>query len=91
MIQLERVAIMVDENELREQMIAAFEGADYPVSNPMELLPALPNGPGTRFESGEFSMSVIELQRDLESDFPYASVDALVNHIMDELKQNDVV
>jgi hypothetical protein len=82
---------MVDENELREQMIAAFEGADYPVSNPMELLPALPNGPGTRFESGEFSMSVIELQRDLESDFPYASVDALVNHIIDELKQNDII
>jgi len=82
---------MVDENELREQMIAAFEDADYPVSNPMELLPALPDGPGTRFESGDFSMSVIELQKDLESDFPYVSVDTLVNHIMDELKRNDVI
>jgi hypothetical protein len=82
---------MVDEDELREQMIAAFENTDYPVSNPMELLPALPDGPGTRFESGDFSMSVIELQKDLESDFPYASVDTLVNHIMDELKRNDMI
>jgi len=33
---------MTDEAELREQLIDAFENADYPVSGPMELVPALP-------------------------------------------------
>jgi len=47
---------MDTEADLREQMIAAFEDADYPISSPMDLVPALPDGPGTRFESGEFSM-----------------------------------
>ena len=39
---------MVDRDELREQMMDAFEGADYPINSPMDLVPALPQGPGTR-------------------------------------------
>jgi len=42
---------MADKDDLKEQMIDAFEGADYPISSPMDLVPALPNGPGTKFES----------------------------------------
>lgn len=82
---------MVDEAELREQMVEAFEEADYPVSNAMELLPALPEGPTMRFESGEFSMSVIELNQKLDSEFPYETVDDMVDHIMEELKANDLL
>lgn len=77
---------MVDEDALRSQMMAAFEPADYPVSSPMELLPALPDGPSTRFESGEFSMSVIELNQEFDADFPYDSAEAMVNHIIEELR-----
>ncbi|MCU4924933.1 MTH865 family protein [Halobacteria archaeon AArc-dxtr1] len=81
---------MVDEAELREQMIDAFEGADYPISSPMDLVPALPNGPGTRFESGDFSMTAMELNTKLSGgDFPYESPEAFVDDIIEELEAMD--
>jgi hypothetical protein len=81
---------MADDNELREQMIEAFEGASYPVSSPMDLVPALPNGPSTKFESGDFSMTAMELNTKISGgDFPYDDVESLVDDIIDELKAND--
>ncbi|WP_256301362.1 MTH865 family protein [Haloarchaeobius salinus] len=78
---------MADEDDLREQMIDAFGGADYPISSPMDLVPALPNGPGTRFESGDFSMTAMELQTKLPGgDFPYDDVESFVDDIMENLK-----
>jgi len=78
---------MADRDDLREQFTEAFEGADYPVNSPMDLVPALPNGPGTRFESGDFSMTAMELNTKAggEQEFPYDSVDELVDDIMDGL------
>ena len=75
---------MADRDDLREQFTEAFEGADYPVNSPMDLVPALPNGPGTRFESGDFSMTAMELNTKAggEQEFPYDSVDDLVDDIM---------
>jgi hypothetical protein len=82
----------VDKEDLREQMIDAFEGADYPISSPMDLVPALPNGPGTRFESGDFSMTAMELNTKLPGgDFPYDSVEAFVDDIMGQLEDEDYV
>ncbi len=81
---------MVDEAELRRQMTEAFEGASYPISSPMDLVPALPNGPGTKFESGEFSMTAMELNTKLSGgEFPYETVDAFVDDIISELKTQD--
>ena len=81
---------MADEAELREQMTEAFEGADYPISSPMDLVPALPQGPGTRFESGDFSMTAMELNTKLSGgDFPYESVDDFVDDIIEELESQD--
>jgi hypothetical protein len=78
---------MADEDDLREQMIDAFGGADYPISSPMDLVPALPNGPGTRFESGDFSMTAMELQTKLPGgDFPYDDVESFVDDIVENLK-----
>ena len=78
---------MADEAELREQMIDAFEGAEYPISSPMDLVPALPDGPGTSFESGEFSMTAMELNAELSGgEFPYESVDAFVDDVLAELE-----
>ncbi|MDZ7730535.1 MAG: MTH865 family protein [Natrialbaceae archaeon] len=58
-----------DVEEVRQQLIDAFEGADYPVSTPMDLLPGLPNGPATTFESGDWSMTVMDLQNiDVDED-----------------------
>ncbi|MFB1065068.1 hypothetical protein CP556_15035 [Natrinema sp. CBA1119] len=81
---------MTDEAELREQLIDAFENADYPVSGPMELVPALPDGPGTRFECGDFSMTAMELNATTDGgEFPYEDVDSLVDDLIAELKAAD--
>lgn len=81
------------EAELRKQFTEAFEGADYPVSNPMDLVPALPNGPGTRFEAGDVSFTAMELSTKMSDtqDFPYENVDALVDDLIDGLKQKDMI
>jgi len=78
---------MVDEAELREQMENAFEDADYPISSPMDLLPALPNGPSTTFESGEFSMTAMELNTKLNGDFPYENPESFVDDVIAQLKE----
>ena len=83
---------MVDKEDLREQFVEAFEGANYPISNPMDLVPALPNGPGTRFESGDFSMTAMELNSKLGGgDFPYESVDEFVDDVMNQLEDQDLI
>jgi hypothetical protein len=81
------------EDELRQQLRDAFEGADYPVTNQMGLVPALPEGPGTRFEAGDFSMTAMELGSKLADaqEFPYEDVDALVDDIVTGLKEKDFI
>ncbi|MFB6206948.1 MAG: MTH865 family protein [Haloglomus sp.] len=84
---------MVDKADLRQQLREAFEGADYPVNSPMDLVPALPNGPGTTFESGDFSMTAMELNTKGggSQDFPYESVDDLVDDVMDGLEEQGYI
>ena len=79
---------MVDKEDLRQQFVEAFEGADFPVNSPMDLVPALPNGPGTTFESGDFSMTAMELNTKGggNQEFPYENVDNLVDDIMEGLE-----
>jgi hypothetical protein len=79
---------MTDESRLREQLTDAFEEADYPVSSPMDLVPALPDGPSTTFEAGDFSMTAMELNTKTSGgDFPYEDVDSLVDDLIAELKE----
>lgn len=83
---------MADKDDLREQMIEAFEGADYPISSPMDLVPALPNGPSTKFESGDFSMTAMELNTKLSGgDFPYDSPSDFVDDIISQLEEQDLI
>ncbi len=83
---------MADRDDLRDQMIDAFEGADYPISSPMDLVPALPNGPGTKFESGDFSMTAMELNTKLGGgDFPYDTPEAFVDDVLDQLDDKDLI
>lgn len=83
---------MVDKDDLREQMIAAFEGAAYPIETPMDLVPALPNGPSTRFESGEFEMTAMELNTKLSGGaFPYETPEAFVDDILARLEEQDLL
>lgn len=79
---------MADKDEIRQQLHDGFEGADYPVNSPMDLVPALPNGPSTTFESGNVSFTAMELnsQAGGKQDFPYEGVNPLVDDIMDGLE-----
>ncbi|MFC4449718.1 MTH865 family protein [Halorussus aquaticus] len=81
------------EAELRDQFTEAFEGADFPVTNPMDLVPALPNGPGTRFEAGDVDFTAMELSTKLSDiqDFPYEDVESLVDDLIEGLKQKDML
>ena len=78
------------EAELREQFMEAFGSADFPVKNQMDLVPALPNGPGTRFEAGdgEVSFTAMEMAAKLGShqEFPYQDPESLVDDIIEGLK-----
>jgi len=83
---------MADKAELREQMEEAFGEAEYPINSPMDLVPALPNGPGTTFESGDFSMTAMELNTKLGGgEFPYDSVDEFVDDVLKNLEEQDEV
>ena len=76
------------ETELREQFRSAFEGADFPVTDQLDLVPTLPDGPGTRFEAGDVSFSAMELAPTLggHPEFPYESVDELVAAVLAALE-----
>lgn len=82
---------MTVEDELRAQFVEAFEGADYPVGDPMDLVPALPDGPGTRFEAGDRRYTAMELAAKLgdHADFPYENVEALVDDVLDALHRTN--
>jgi len=83
---------MVDRDDLRQQFVEAFEGADYPINSPMDLLPALPDGPGTKFESGDFSMTAMEMNTKVGGgDFPYEDVDSFVDDVMAQLEEQGLI
>jgi hypothetical protein len=79
--------------ELREQFLEAFGNADYPVANQMDLVPALPNGPGTKFQAGDISVTAMELAAKLGShqDFPYDSPEELVDDVMAGLEAEGII
>jgi len=84
---------MADRQEVREQFVEAFEGADYPVDSPMDLVPALPNGPGTTFDIGDETITAMELNQETsgQGEYPYDSVDELVDDLMDGLEDEGYV
>jgi hypothetical protein len=81
------------ESELRAQFTEAFRDAEFPVETQMDLLPALPDGPSTTFEAGDVRFSAMELAAKLggEQDFPYESLDELVDDVMAALEANDML
>ena len=81
------------ETQLREQLRNAFEGADYPVTSQMDLVPALPNGPATKFEADGTSFTAMELAAKLggHQEFPYDDVDELVDDVITGLREEDMI
>jgi hypothetical protein len=84
---------MADRQEVREQFVEAFEGADYPVNGPMDLVPALPNGPGTTVDIGDETITAMELNQEAsgQGEYPYEGVDELVDDLMDGLEDEGYV
>lgn len=84
---------MADRADLRQQLHDTFESADYPVSDQMDLVPALPDGPATRFESDDTSFTAMEMSAKLDShqEFPYEDVDTLVDDVMDGLEKEGLI
>ncbi len=83
---------MADKEDLREQLTDAFEGADYPINSPMDLVPALPDGPSTKFESGDFSMTAMELNTKLGGgEFPYEDAESFVDDVIRQLEEQDFI
>jgi hypothetical protein len=76
------------EAELRKELEDAFAGADFPVNNQMDLVPALPNGPSTKFETDDVSFTAMELATKLSghAEFPYNDVETLVDDVIKGLK-----
>ena len=81
------------ESELREQFTEAFAGADFPITGQMDLVPALPNGPGTTFTAGDRTLTAMELASELSGhqEFPYEDVESLVDDAIAGLKDEGVI
>lgn len=81
------------EDDLRSQFTDALEGAEYPVSSPMDLLPALPEGPGTTFEAGDVSITAMELSTKLgdAQEFPYDDVEEIVDDVIQGMKDHGML
>ncbi len=81
------------EAELREQFTEAFGDAEFPVTTQMDLVPALPDGPGTTFSAGDRTLSAMELASKLggHQNFPYEDVESLVDDAIAGLKAEGVI
>lgn len=73
-----------DAEMLRQELEAVFTDADFPVKDPMELVPALPDGPATTFEAGDVAVDVMELGATYGEyqDYPYETATDLVDDLM---------
>lgn len=80
------------EAEIRRQLIAVFETAQYPVTDPFELIPVLPDGAATTFEAGDVTIGAMELGMEYADyqEYPYESVDGLVDDLMAGFRAEDV-
>ncbi|MDY6818682.1 MAG: MTH865 family protein [Halobacteriales archaeon] len=81
------------EAELREQFLDVFGAATYPVESPTDLIPALPDGPQTRFEAGDVSVTAMELAMKLSDvqDFPYEDAESLTADLLAGMREKGML
>ena len=77
------------EATLRDQFESVFSDANYPLRDPFELIPLLPEGPATEFTANGVTIPAIELGTTYGKyqSYPYESVEGLVDDLIDALKQ----
>jgi len=80
------------EAEIRRQLTEVFGAASYPVTDPFELIPVLPDGAATTFEAGDVTLGAMEIGMEYADyqEYPYESVEALVDDLMAGLHAEDV-
>lgn len=81
------------EAELREQLTATLGRARFPVEDPFELVPVLPDGAATEFRASGVVIPAIELgtRYGEYQEFPYDSVEPLVDDIIEGLEAEGVI
>ncbi|MFQ6054994.1 MAG: MTH865 family protein [Methanosarcinales archaeon] len=69
--------------EIRKQIIAGLEGANFPIKTPGELLAAFPNGADTTCKAGDVEVTAGEAGKLLtENDFPFTSAEQVADTIV---------
>lgn len=83
------------EAELRAELREALADVEFPITDQMELVPALPNGLTTTFEAGDgdVRLTAMELGTELAEyqSFPYENLDALLDDVMEGLRAEGIV
>jgi hypothetical protein len=76
----------------REQLRSVFERAEYPVTDPMELIPVLPDGAATTFEAGDVELGAMDVGMGYAEyqEYPYEDVEGLVDDLMRGLRDDEV-
>jgi len=80
------------EQEMRQNLLDVFGQADFPVEDPFDLIPVLPDGPETTFDAGGVSVGVMDFgmkYADYQS-YPYDDVESLVDDLMTALREEGV-
>lgn len=82
-------AIMADvKTELKNQIIGALAGADFPIGSPEALLNAFPDGPDTTCEADGVKLRAGDAGGVLRpDDFPFQSPEAVADAIVDRAVQ----
>lgn len=71
--------------DIKNQIIGALEGADFPINTPEELFAALPNGPDTTCKSGDVELKASDAGQVLTADdFPFKSAEEVGNTIVNK-------
>lgn len=80
------------ETEIRTQLVEVFGRADFPVADPMELIPVLPDGTATTFEAGEICIGAMDLGMGYAEyqDYPYDDVEQLADDLLTGLRDDGI-
>ena len=84
---------MGHEETFREQFIEVFGKADFPLDSPFKLIPLLPDGIRTTFESGDITIPAIDLGMKFGEyqEYPYEKVEDLVDDLIHGLREEGVI
>lgn len=78
---------------IREELLGVFGQASYPLTEPFELIPVLPDAPATTFEAGDVRIGAMDLGMGYAEyqEYPYEDPEALVDDLMTGLRAEGVV